>query len=86
MSTRMKIAIAALLALVVFFVLVAPSVDLPATVLDAVAYVFLLLFLLRVCLVADVRVVHRPVPAACSNGPPQPLTAFHPSSPLSLRC
>lgn len=86
MSTRMKIAIAALLAVVVLIVLVAPSVDLPATILDAVAYLFLLLLLLLVCPAAEVCVAARPLPAACSNGPPQPSAAPLSSRPLSLRC
>lgn len=86
MSTKMKIAIAALLVVVVFIILVAPSVDLPATVLDAAAYLFLVLFLLRVCLAGDVCLAARPLLAVCSNRPPPPSAAPHPSCPLTLRC
>lgn len=86
MSTRMKIAIALLLAVVVFIILVAPSVDLPATVLDALAYVFLLLFMLRVYLAAGTHAAGRPAPLPCSTGPPLSISGSSRHPLFSLRC
>ena len=86
MSRKWTIAIALLVALAVFIVLVAPGVDLPATVLQSLIYALVFLLLVRLpSLMAQPRYSRR-APAACAVGPP----AIAPACPVSrldsLRC
>ena len=80
------IAVALLVALAVLIVLVAPSVDLPATVLQRLVYALVFVLLLRLPLVMKRRWFSHSAPVACANGPPEILRFCLVTRLYSLRC
>lgn len=86
MPRNWKIAVAILVALTVFVILVAPSVDLPATALRALVYAMVFFFLLRLPSLKPAARLWRPVPVACATGPPLRTSSPPSNPPASLRC
>lgn len=86
MSTRTKILIALLVALAVCVILIAPSVDLPATSLESLTYAVAFFLLMRLPLCSHVTWAGREVVSHAGNASPPFAPASADVPVTSLRC